>query len=67
MLLAKYLDSLRVIPRIIVFGYAWLMVDISTWFMSLPAPTGPQSTFISVMVGAAAAIFGFYVNSGKKE
>lgn len=63
----RHIDKLRLVPRLLVGGYAWLMVNISNWFMSLPDPTGSQSAFVSVMVGASAAVFGLYVNSGGKH
>jgi hypothetical protein len=37
-----------------------------TWFMELPDPTNAQAGFVSVIVGAGAAWFGLYVNSGPK-
>jgi len=36
------------------------------WFMSLPDPNNAQAGFVSVIVGAGAAWFGLYVNSGPK-
>ena len=35
------------------------------WFMLLDAPNNAQAGFVSVVVGAGAAWFGLYVNSGK--
>ena len=32
--------------------------------MALPAPNNAQAGFVSVVVGAGAAWFGLYVNSG---
>jgi len=34
--------------------------------MELPDPTNAQAGFVSVIVGAGAAWFGLYVNSGPK-
>lgn len=62
-----HIDKFRLFPRLMLGGYAWLMINISNWFMALPDPTGAQSAFVSVMVGASAGIFGLYVNSGRKE
>ncbi len=55
------------IPRLIVFGYGWIMWDVSQWFMALPEPNGPQSAFVSTMAAAGTGVFGFYVNSGKRD
>lgn len=61
------IDNYRVVPRMLVVGYSWLMVEVTYWFMSLDDPTNPQSMFVSTMVGASAAIFGLYTNSGSKN
>jgi len=55
----------RVVPRFLVFGYGFIMYDVSQWFMSVPEPNMQQTAFISTLVGAAALVFNFYVNSGK--
>ena len=62
--LADALNKLRVVPRILVFGYGWLMAAVSVWFMGLENPTATQAAFVSTMVGVAAAFFNFYVNTG---
>lgn len=54
----------RIVPRLMVAGYGWLMWRVSDWFMALPEPTGTQAAFVSTLVGASAAVFGLYVNSG---
>ncbi|MEW8064174.1 MAG: hypothetical protein AB2797_13745 [Candidatus Thiodiazotropha sp.] len=64
--IADVLNDLRIMPRMVVFGYAWMMWDVSQWFMKLPAPLGSQAAFIATMIGAASVVFGFYVNSGSK-
>lgn len=65
--IAAVLDRLRIVPRLIVVMYGILFYQVAMWFMSLVAPTGPQATFVSVIVGAAGVIFGFYVNSGNRQ
>lgn len=65
--LPKAVDNWRLAPRVFVIGYGWLMWDVAKWFMTLPEPNAAQSAFVSTMTGVAAAIFGFYVNSGRKE
>ncbi len=64
--LADAFDAWRVVPRLLVGLYGYLLYVASTWFMGLPDPTNTQAAFISTMFGAAAAIFGLYTNSGKK-
>jgi len=63
----KIVNRWRIVPRIMVLMYGYLFYDVSQWFMALPVPTMSQSTFIAVIVGAAAAFFGLYVNSGGKN
>lgn len=60
-------DEWRVIPRVVVACYSVMLWTVCHWFMALPDPTGPQSAFVSTIVGAAAGFFGFYVNSGKRR
>lgn len=64
--LAKAMNDLRVVPRILVIGYGVLFYQVSFWFMTLVAPTNTQAAFISTMVGISAAVFGLYTNSGGK-
>ena len=58
------LNQYRLVPRIIVALYGYVFWDVATWFMALPNPTAPQAAFVSAIIGAAAAFFGLYVNSG---
>jgi hypothetical protein len=60
----EMLDNWRVIPRLLIFLYAIVFYETMTWFMSLPEPNNAQAGFVSVIVGAGAAWFGLYVNSG---
>lgn len=67
MITAEQLDNWRVVPRILVTLYGISVWRITEWFMSLPEPTTIQGAFVATVVGAAAAWFGLYVNSGKKR
>ena len=62
--LAVHLNRLRVIPRLFLSVYMYLLITVSNWFMSLQAPTMEQAGFVSVIVGAGAAWFGLYANTG---
>ncbi len=57
-------DNWRVIPRLLIFMYAVVFYQTMNWFMALPDPNNAQAGFVSVIVGAGAAWFGLYVNSG---
>ena len=65
--LPEALDRWRVVPRVLVFGYGWLMWDVSQWFMGLAEPNGAQSAFVSTLAAAGTGVFGFYVNSGRTD
>lgn len=67
MINAKTVNEWRIVPRILVAMYGLAFWRVSEWFMALPEPNAAQSAFVSVMVGAAGAFFGFYVNSGGRE
>jgi len=60
----QYFDSWRVFPRTFIIFYFWLCMETAMWFMGLPAPGPRQAAFASAIVGAGAAWFGLYVNSG---
>jgi len=60
-------DRWRVVPRLMLLGYATLIWVASSWFMSLAEPLGTQAAFVSTLVGASAAVFGLYVNSGGRR
>jgi hypothetical protein len=47
-----------------VMLYGWVIYDSYLWFKALEAPTTQQTSFITLLWGAAAAWFGLYVNSG---
>ncbi len=63
---AEATDAWRVVPRLMVFGYAVLLYEVVHWFMKLEVPTNAQAAFVSTVVGIAAAVFGLYSSSGRK-
>lgn len=64
--IAELIDAYRLVPRLMLLGYGYMIYTTSTWFMSLDTPLGTQSTFIGIVWGAAAAITGFYNATGRK-
>jgi hypothetical protein len=62
-----YFDKWRVFPRIFISMYIFMLYETGTWFMLLADPTNAQAGFVSVIVGAGAAWFGLYVNSGHTQ
>ena len=64
---AQAIDSWRVIPRVFLSVYMYLLYFTTFWFMDLPDPSFEQSGLISIVVGAGAAWFGLYTNSAKPK
>ena len=64
---AQAVDSWRIIPRLFLGVYVYLLYYTTFWFMDLPNPTFEQSGLISIVVGAGAAWFGLYTNSSKSK
>ena len=62
--LARAIDSWRIFPRIFITTYIYLLYKVVIWYMAIPQPTMEQSGLVSIVVGAGAAWFGLYVNSG---
>jgi hypothetical protein len=64
---AAAVDSWRIFPRVFITTYIYLLYYSAMWFMGLPAPTLEQAGLISVIVGAGAAWFGLYANTGSSK
>lgn len=63
---AELVDAYRIFPRIFLLLYISIVYDSSEWYRMLEAPTGDQTNYIQWMWGAATAITGFYVATGRK-
>lgn len=64
--MAEMVDAWRVFPRIFVLGYGYLVWDVVQWFKELPDPTTQHAALLTTMIGAAALIMNFYVQTGRK-
>ena len=64
---AKTIDAWRIIPRLFLGIYMYLLYFATFWFMDLPEPSLEQSGLISILVGAGAAWFGLCTSSAAKE
>ena len=66
--MARAIDSWRIVPRIFITTYIFLLYKVVIWYMELPSPSMEQSGLVSIVVGAGAAWFGLYTGSrsGKK-
>lgn len=63
----KLINDLRIVPRTMILMYGYIFYEVTQWFMNLVAPNSQQAAFVSVIVGASAAFFGLYVNSGNRK
>ena len=63
---AEIIDAYRIVPRLLMIGYACLLWWSSGWYMGLPDPTTQQTSFISILWGACGLITGWYFNTGRK-
>lgn len=61
---ADLFNIYRIFPRLFITSYITLFSWACIWFMGLPDPSATQAAFVSTLVGAGAAWFGLYVNSG---
>lgn len=61
---ALCINRLRLVPRIIVAGYGYLIWDVVQWYMALPEPTTQQAALITTLTGVSVAVFGFYMQGG---
>jgi hypothetical protein len=59
------LNAWRVVPRLMVIGFALVVWDVGQWFMTLPEPTMIQSAFASTVYGAIPFVINFYCGNGK--
>ena len=67
--IAKLLNAFRVIPRLLMLFYMTMTYQSVMWFtnpLNFPesGPTSEQAILISVIVGAGAAWFAAYTNTG---
>jgi hypothetical protein len=65
--ISRTLNELRVVPRALMAFYILLTWQTSQWFFALSDPSASQAGFASAVVGAGAAWFGLYVNSGPHQ
>lgn len=65
--LAQAFDSWRVFPRMFICFYLVLLYNTTNWFIGLEDPSMPQAGLISTVIGAGAAWFGLYVNTGNNK
>lgn len=63
---AEVLDAYRIVPRVLLLGFGYLVWSVVEWFMGLENPTTQQAAFVSAVVGITAPITAFYFQTGRK-
>ena len=58
---AKYIDSLRILPRIMMLAITIMCFQVTNWMMGLEQPTLEQSGFCSVIFGCFSACFAVWM------
>lgn len=62
---AELFDAWRVVPRLTLAGYFWLMVQVASWYMALKDPNGGQAAFAGGIVAAFAPLCNWYYQTGR--
>jgi hypothetical protein len=63
---AKYIDDLKILPRLMMLAVTVLTYKAVLWFMTLPDPTVAQSGLVSVCMGALTGCFGIWMGKEAK-
>lgn len=58
------INAWRIIPRLMVLGFAYVVWDVGNWFMALEDPTNSQAGFSATVYGAIPFVINFYCNTG---
>jgi len=58
---AKYIDSLRILPRLMMLAITIMCFQVTNWMMSLEQPTLEQSGFCSIIFGCFSACFAVWM------
>ena len=63
---AEVTDAWRMVPRIAMTAYGYLMWHVTDWYLHLPFAERSVDTtaFIGTVYGIAGAVMGLYLNGG---
>jgi len=64
--IADLVNKFRVVPRLILVGYAYMLWDIVKWLKLLESPTLEQASILATVIGIAGLIVTSYQNTGNK-
>jgi len=56
----------KILPRFMMLISTIMSWRCAEWFMSLDAPTGAQSAFVSVVMGVMTGVFGIWMGHENK-
>lgn len=65
-LTARYIDDLKILPRLMMLAVTVLSYQSVHWYMSLPDPSVQQSGLVSVCMGALTGCFGIWLGKESK-
>jgi hypothetical protein len=65
-LTARYIDDLKILPRLMMLAVTILSYQSVHWYMSLPDPSVQQSGLVSVCMGALTGCFGIWLGKEAK-
>lgn len=63
--IADLIDIYRLVPRIVLFGYAAMCWRAAEWFMALEEPTNNQAAFATLIFGFFVPLANFYMQNGR--
>jgi hypothetical protein len=63
---ANYIDSLRILPRVMMAAITIMCFQVTNWMMSLEQPTLEQSAFCSVIFGCFSGCFAVWMGKESK-
>ncbi len=63
---AELIDAWRVVPRIILGAYGYMVYWVVDWFLAMPTPTTQQAALVTTVTGTVAAVIGLYQHTGRK-
>jgi len=62
---AEIIDAHRIIPKLLLLGYSWMVYDVYIWAKANPELEATKWIFAAVL-GVAGIVLGAYFNSGRK-
>jgi len=64
---AQQILEWKILPRLMMLIMTIMSWRCAEWFMSLEAPTAPESAFVRIVMGAMAGAFGIWMGGESKK